>query len=54
MLGRKKNTENHVYLVDFGLAARHSTKTDFKPDPKKAHNGTIEFTSRDAHHGGNN
>uniref|UniRef100_A0A2M4ADZ2 non-specific serine/threonine protein kinase n=1 Tax=Anopheles triannulatus TaxID=58253 RepID=A0A2M4ADZ2_9DIPT len=40
---------DRVYLVDFGLA----TKCDeaFKPDPKKKHNGTVEYTSRDAHLG---
>jgi vaccinia related kinase len=41
-----------VYLVDFGLASHYSQK-EYKPDPKKAHNGTIEYTSRDAHVGGN-
>lgn len=42
--------ENKIYLVDFGLAS-HYTSKDFKLDPKKAHNGTIEYTSRDAHSG---
>ncbi|XP_044020349.1 serine/threonine-protein kinase VRK1-like [Aphidius gifuensis] len=42
---------NQVYLVDFGLASHYTTKTDYKLDPKKAHNGTIEYTSRDAHFG---
>uniref|UniRef100_A0A1B6ELH4 non-specific serine/threonine protein kinase n=1 Tax=Cuerna arida TaxID=1464854 RepID=A0A1B6ELH4_9HEMI len=50
LLGTQKGTEDQVYLVDFGLAARYIT-TEFKPDPKKAHNGTIEYTSRDAHLG---
>lgn len=49
LMGLKKGTEDKVYLVDFGLASKYST--DFKPDPKCAHNGTIEFTSRDAHVG---
>ena len=52
LLGRNKDSENQVYLVDFGLASKHSLKTEFKPDPKKAHDGTIEYTSRDAHNGG--
>lgn len=52
VLGLKKGTENQVFLVDFGLAARYSTNVDFKPDPKNAHNGTIEYTSRDLHQGG--
>ncbi|KAE8741963.1 hypothetical protein FOCC_FOCC012523 [Frankliniella occidentalis] len=48
LMGMKKGTENQVYVVDFGLAARfNGTK-----DPKKAHNGTIEYVSRDAHAGG--
>ncbi|PNF22731.1 Nucleosomal histone kinase 1 [Cryptotermes secundus] len=50
LLGFQKGTENQVYLVDFGLASHYSQK-EYKPDPKKAHNGTIEYTSRDAHVG---
>jgi vaccinia related kinase len=46
-----KGKPAQTYLVDFGLASHYTTK-DFKPDPKKMHNGTIEYTSRDAHHGG--
>ncbi|XP_057335311.1 serine/threonine-protein kinase VRK1-like [Microplitis mediator] len=42
--------DSRIYLVDFGLAS-HYTSKDFKIDPKKAHNGTIEYTSRDAHAG---
>ncbi|XP_015126665.1 serine/threonine-protein kinase VRK1 [Diachasma alloeum] len=44
-------TGSQVYLVDFGLASHYTTKSDYKLDPKKAHNGTIEYTSRDAHMG---
>lgn len=51
LLGNAANSRNQAYLVDFGLAAHYSTK-EFKVDPKKAHNGTIEYTSRDAHSGG--
>lgn len=50
-MGLKKGTENQAYLVDFGLATRVGDK-EYKPDPKCAHNGTIEYTSRDAHLGG--
>lgn len=50
-MGLKKGTENQTYLVDFGLATRVGDK-EYKPDPKSAHNGTIEYTSRDAHLGG--
>ncbi|KAI4502142.1 hypothetical protein M0802_002824 [Mischocyttarus mexicanus] len=42
---------DQVYLVDFGLATRYTTKTEYKTDPKRAHDGTIEYTSRDAHMG---
>ncbi|XP_003488762.1 serine/threonine-protein kinase VRK1 [Bombus impatiens] len=44
-------SQNRVYLVDFGLASHYTTKNEYKLDPKKAHNGTIEYTSRDAHMG---
>ena len=54
LLGFGKGKENDVFVVDFGLATKF-TKADghlkFKPDPKKAHDGTIEYTSRDAHIG---
>ncbi|XP_033216246.1 serine/threonine-protein kinase VRK1 [Belonocnema kinseyi] len=46
-----RDNPNQVYLVDFGLASHYSTKPEYKLDPKKAHNGTIEYTSRDAHMG---
>ncbi|XP_012936158.1 serine/threonine-protein kinase VRK1 [Aplysia californica] len=45
---------NQVYLVDFGLAYRYTVgevHKEYKEDPRKAHDGTIEFTSRDAHKG---
>lgn len=50
LLGYGPKQQNQAYLVDFGLASHYTTK-DFKPDPKKMHNGTIEYTSRDAHKG---
>lgn len=43
---------DQVYLVDFGLASRCTKNTKLKADPKKAHNGTLQYTSRDAHIGG--
>ncbi|KAK9743746.1 Protein kinase domain [Popillia japonica] len=49
LLGLKN--KNQVYLVDFGLAVHYTTSDKFKPDPKKAHDGTIEYLSIDAHHG---
>ncbi|XP_055017549.1 serine/threonine-protein kinase VRK1 [Boleophthalmus pectinirostris] len=45
---------NQVYLVDYGLAYRYSpdgVQKDYKEDPKRCHDGTIEFTSIDAHKG---
>jgi len=56
LLGFGKGKENEVWLVDFGLACRYSNDgvhKEYKPDVRKAHNGTIEFTSRDAHIGAN-
>ncbi|XP_054085824.1 nucleosomal histone kinase 1 isoform X2 [Zeugodacus cucurbitae] len=50
LLGYGKEGNSQAYLVDYGLASHYTTK-EFKPDPKKMHNGTIEYTSRDAHHG---
>ncbi|XP_016998438.2 nucleosomal histone kinase 1 [Drosophila takahashii] len=50
LLGLGKGGGSQAYLVDFGLAS-HFITGDFKPDPKKMHNGTIEYTSRDAHLG---
>uniref|UniRef100_A0A1B0CKZ5 non-specific serine/threonine protein kinase n=2 Tax=Lutzomyia longipalpis TaxID=7200 RepID=A0A1B0CKZ5_LUTLO len=50
LLGFGKSGGSQAYLVDFGLATHYTTK-EFKPDPKQMHNGTIEYTSRDAHLG---
>ncbi|XP_029449592.1 serine/threonine-protein kinase VRK2 isoform X2 [Rhinatrema bivittatum] len=43
-----------VYLADYGLSYRYcpdGTHKLYKENPKKGHNGTIEFTSIDAHKG---
>ena len=43
-----------IYLVDYGLAYRYTVDgvhKVYKEDPRKAHDGTIEYTSRDAHKG---
>ena len=43
-----------MYLVDYGLATKYQPDgkhREYKEDPKKAHDGTIEFTSIDAHKG---
>ncbi|XP_026162712.1 serine/threonine-protein kinase VRK1 [Mastacembelus armatus] len=45
---------SQVYLVDYGLAYRYSPDgvlKEYKEDPKRCHDGTIEFTSIDAHKG---
>ncbi|KAM6973302.1 serine/threonine-protein kinase VRK1 [Aplochiton taeniatus] len=45
---------NQVYLVDYGLAYRYSPQgilKEYKEDPKRCHDGTIEFTSIDSHKG---
>ncbi|XP_011169757.1 serine/threonine-protein kinase VRK1 isoform X2 [Solenopsis invicta] len=44
-------SNDQIYLVDFGLASRCTSSTELKADPKKAHNGTLQYTSRDAHMG---
>ncbi|XP_054654056.1 serine/threonine-protein kinase VRK2 isoform X2 [Dunckerocampus dactyliophorus] len=43
-----------VYLVDYGLSYRYCPEgvhKQYKENPKKGHNGTIEYTSLDAHKG---
>ncbi|GAB1297773.1 Serine/threonine-protein kinase VRK1 [Apodemus speciosus] len=43
-----------VYLVDYGLAYRYcpdGVHKEYKEDPKRCHDGTLEFTSIDAHNG---
>ncbi|XP_008285241.1 serine/threonine-protein kinase VRK1 [Stegastes partitus] len=45
---------NQVYLVDYGLAFRYAPDgivKEYKENPKRCHDGTIEFTSIDAHKG---
>ncbi|KAF6714581.1 Serine/threonine-protein kinase VRK2 [Oryzias melastigma] len=52
MLSYKDSEE--VYLVDYGLAYRYcpfGTHKEYIENPKKGHNGTIEYTSLDAHKG---
>ncbi|KAJ8402699.1 hypothetical protein AAFF_G00363710 [Aldrovandia affinis] len=43
-----------VYLADYGLSYRYcpdGVHKEYKENPKKGHNGTIEYTSADAHNG---
>ncbi|XP_053330653.1 serine/threonine-protein kinase VRK1 isoform X2 [Spea bombifrons] len=45
---------DQVFLVDYGLTYRYCPEgvhKEYKEDPRKCHNGTIEFTSVDAHKG---
>ncbi|XP_012277014.1 serine/threonine-protein kinase VRK1 [Orussus abietinus] len=54
--GHGSITQNpQAYLVDYGLAYRFRTRAGshkpFVHDERRAHEGTLEFTSRDAHHG---
>lgn len=48
-------TENRIHLIDFGLALKFidstGTHRPFVMDQRRAHDGTLEFTSRDAHMG---
>ncbi|CAJ0944682.1 unnamed protein product [Ranitomeya imitator] len=47
---------DQVFLVDYGLAYRYSPEgvhKEYIEDPRRCHNGTIEFTSIDAHKGVN-
>ncbi|XP_040906011.1 serine/threonine-protein kinase VRK2 isoform X2 [Toxotes jaculatrix] len=43
-----------IYLADYGLSYRYcpdGVHKEYKENPKKGHNGTIEYTSVDAHKG---
>jgi len=50
LLSHADNPKN-LYLVDFGLAVKYmkgeeNAHKEEKPDPRKAHDGTIEYLSR--------
>ncbi|XP_068455455.1 serine/threonine-protein kinase VRK2 isoform X2 [Clinocottus analis] len=52
MLGSRDPEQ--VYLADYGLSYRFcpdGVHKEYKENPKKSHNGTLEFTSLDAHRG---
>lgn len=45
---------DQVYLVDYGLAYRYcpdGVHKEYREDPRRCHDGTLEFTSIDAHNG---
>lgn len=48
-------TEDRIFLIDFGLASKfldsNGQHHQFCLDQRRAHDGTLEFTSRDAHLG---
>jgi len=53
LLGGQDKSKD-VFLVDFGLCVKYiknEAHIEYKADPRKAHNGTIEYLSRDAHIG---
>jgi vaccinia related kinase len=46
--------QNNIYLIDYGLVKRFARDGDHQKYTEKSenkHNGTIEYTSRDAHNG---
>lgn len=51
----KTVTEDRIFLIDFGLASKfmdaNGHHRPFCMDQRRAHDGTLEFTSRDAHMG---
>ncbi|KAK3714383.1 hypothetical protein QZH41_020630 [Actinostola sp. cb2023] len=54
MMGYTKANKDQVYLLDYGLTMRFNPNgqhKEYKEDPKRKHDGTVEFTSRDAHKG---
>ena len=50
LVGLSKEDKDIVYLVDFGLACKYRDADGFhgeeEPDERKAHDGTLEYTSR--------
>ena len=51
-LGREQG--HQIYLVDYGLASKflhEGVHREYKHDPRRAHDGTLEFTSIDSHNG---
>lgn len=50
-----ETSDDRVYIIDYGLATKFvNSNGEHKPfccDERRAHDGTLEFTSRDAHFG---
>lgn len=57
LLGIGANQSGQVHLLDYGLASKYVDRLgqhkEYRQDLRKAHDGTMEYTSRDAHIGGN-
>lgn len=52
--GVKSTDEPSIFLIDYGLAAKYmlgDRHKEYKPIKKNAHNGTLQYTSIDAHDG---
>ncbi|XP_026280806.1 serine/threonine-protein kinase VRK1 isoform X2 [Frankliniella occidentalis] len=55
LLGFGASQNGHIYLLDYGLASKYVDRIgqhkEYRQDDRRAHDGTIEYTSRDAHFG---
>ncbi|KAK3915878.1 Serine/threonine-protein kinase VRK1 [Frankliniella fusca] len=55
LLGFGASQSGHIYLLDYGLASKYVDRIgqhkEYRQDYRRAHDGTIEYTSRDAHFG---
>ncbi|XP_031549530.1 serine/threonine-protein kinase VRK1-like [Actinia tenebrosa] len=54
MMGYSKGKKDQVYLLDYGLTFRFNPNgehKEYKEDPKRKHDGTVEFASIEAHKG---
>ena len=54
VVGLGREHSHQIYLVDYGLASKFiilGEHSEYKPDTCVAHNGTLKFTSIDAHNG---